>query len=645
MEQFKKFKFAFISNSKELAELVQRHADPASEEVITKLATMEEALPIAQQFLAEGVEVILGGGGTGSLLFHTLGQPVVKIARTHLDILRALMKARDFGKDIVLTSFARPTDGIEVFEELLSIRVRQLIFKTTEELITGITAAVHAGVSCIVGGSICTKIVISLGGNGVFVIPSKEVVLQALQEARAIAASRRKEKEDTEQLRTILETIKVGVIVIDNDGKIKIFNQMASDIFGLEMPKAIGHPLPEVIKGTGLLNVLKTGEPEIDQIRRIGNVDIVINSLPIKVDGRTKGCVATFKEAMRIQNIDRKLREKLYAKGFVARYTIDRIRSESAKMALLLEQVRKYAPTDETILIQGETGTGKEILAQSIHNLSRRKGKPFVAVNCSALPESLLESELFGYEEGAFTGARKGGKIGLFELANGGTIFLDEIADIPASLQVRLLRVLEEKELMRVGGDRIVPVDVRILSSTYKDLAREVQMGKFRIDLYFRLAVLTLHIPPLRERPEDIPGLAQELLDLYSQGRKTISAAMLQQLQGHHWIGNIRELDSLIKRYVILLDRAKTDDRLLAGLLEDLRKSHMGLRDEGQPTFADNAPGYGAKPLKVKLEEMEKDLIREALRECQFNKKRAAQKLGISVNTLWRKLGATDIPH
>ena len=645
MEQFKKFKFAFISNSKELAELVQRHADPAYEEVITKLATMEEALPIAQQFLAEGVEVILGGGGTGSLLFHTLGQPVVKIARTHLDILRALMKARDFGKDIVLTSFARPTDGIEVFEELLSIRVRQLIFKTTEELITGITAAVHAGVSCIVGGSICTKIVISLGGNGVFVIPSKEVVLQALQEARAIAASRRKEKEDTEQLRTILETIKVGVIVIDNDGKIKIFNQMASDIFGLEMPKAIGHPLPEVIKGTGLLNVLKTGEPEIDQIRRIGNVDIVINSLPIKVDGRTKGCVATFKEAMRIQNIDRKLREKLYAKGFVARYTIDRIRSESAKMALLLEQVRKYAPTDETILIQGETGTGKEILAQSIHNLSRRKGKPFVAVNCSALPESLLESELFGYEEGAFTGARKGGKIGLFELANGGTIFLDEIADIPASLQVRLLRVLEEKELMRVGGDRIVPVDVRILSSTYKDLAREVQMGKFRIDLYFRLAVLTLHIPPLRERPEDIPGLAQELLDLYSQGRKTISAAMLQQLQGHHWIGNIRELDSLIKRYVILLDRAKTDDRLLAGLLEDLRKSHMGLRDEGQPTFADNAPGYGAKPLKVKLEEMEKDLIREALRECQFNKKRAAQKLGISVNTLWRKLGATDIPH
>jgi len=645
MEQFKKFEFAFISNSEELAELVERQADPAIEEVITKLATMEEALPIAQQFLAEGVEVILGGGGTGSFLLHTLGQPVVKIARTHLDILRALMKGRDFGSYIALTSFARPTDGIEVFEELLSIRVRQLIFKTTEELVKEITEAVHEGVSCVVGGSICRKIVTSLGGNGVFVIPSKEVVLQALQEARAIATSRRKEKEDTEQLRSILEIIKVGVIVIDNNGKIKIFNRMASDIFGLEMSKAIGHPLPEIIKGTGLLNVLRKGEPEIDQIRRIGNVDIVINSLPIKVDGRTQGCVATFKEAVRIQNIDRRLREKLYAKGFVARYTIDRIRSKSDKMAQLLDQVKKYAPTDETILIQGETGTGKEILAQSIHNLSRRTSKPFVALNCSALPESLLESELFGYEEGAFTGARKGGKIGLFELANGGTIFLDEIADIPSSLQVRLLRVLEEKELMRVGGDRIVPVDVRIISSTYKDLAREVRMGKFRIDLYFRLAVLTIHIPPLRERPEDIPGLAQELLNLYSAGKKTISAAMLLQLQSHYWTGNIRELDSLIKRYVILLDRAKSDDRLLSGLLDDLQKSHIGLKDEKHYALTDKASAVAAKPLKALLEEMEKDLIREALRECRFNKKKAAQKLGISVNTLWRKLGSAEIPH
>jgi len=645
MNSFKKFKFAFISNSAELAELVRLHADTSTEEVIIKLATMEEALPIAQKFLAEGVEVILGGGGTGSLLLHTMGQPVVKIARTHLDILRALIKAKDYGSDIALTSFASPTYGVEIFEELLSIKIKQIIFKATEELIRGITEAVKEGISCVVGGSVCRKIVNSLGGRGVFVIPSKEVVLQALQEARAIAGSRRKEKEDTEQLKTILETIKVGVIVIDNEGKIKIFNQMASDIFGLELPKAVGHPLPEVIKGTGLLKVLNTGEPEIDQIRRVGNIDIVINSLPIKVDGRTKGCVATFKEAVHIQNIDRRLREKLYVKGFVAKYTIEQIKSKSSQMAELLHKAKQYAKTDETILIQGETGTGKEILAQSLHNLSRRKGKPFVALNCSALPESLLESELFGYEEGAFTGARKGGKIGLFEMANGGTIFLDEIADIPSNLQVRLLRVLEEKELMRVGGDRIVPVDVRILSSTYKDLSREVRMGKFRMDLYFRLAVLILHIPPLRERPEDIPGLVQDLLHRYSRASKTISAAMLQQLSRYHWPGNIRELDSLIKRYVILLDKAQSDDGLLSGLLEDLRKSHLGLSGEERPAVPDKPAMSAAKPLKAQLEDLERSLIREALSECQFNKRKAANKLGISVNTLWRKMSSEDISH
>ena len=308
-----------------------------------------------------------------------------------------------------------------------------------------------------------------------------------------------------------------------------------------------------LLRGTGLLKVLKTGLPEIDIIRRVGDVDIVINTIPIVINGEILGVVATFKEAARIQNIDRKLKEKLYIKGFVTKYTIDHIKGESLIMKQLINRTRKYATTDATILIQGETGTGKEIFAQSMHNLSDRKEKPFVAINCSALPESLLESELFGYEEGAFTGAKKGGKIGLFEMASGGTIFLDEIADIPLSLQVRLLRVLEEKEVMRIGGDRIVSVDVRIISSTYKDLREEVNLGKFRADLYFRLAVLKLDIPPLRKRPEDIPFIVQEILYKYGRGTKRISDKMVDRMKGYNWPGNIRELDSLIKRYVVLL--------------------------------------------------------------------------------------------
>lgn len=645
MASDRKYKFAFISNSSELGDLVKHYTDPSTEDLLIRLATMEDAVSVAREFLDEGVEVILGGGGTGSLLAQTLGQPIVKIARTHADIVRALIKAKNYGSYIGLTSFATPTDGIEIFEDLLSVKIRQIVFKTTEDLINGISGAFDEGVKCMVGGGICKNIIASLGGIGIVVLPSREVILQALREARAIASVRRREQEDLAQLRTILETIKEGVIVIDKGGKVKIFNQMATDIFGIKLKERLGEPLPNVIRGTGLLNVLKTGLPEIDIIRRVGDVDIVINTIPIVVSDEVLGVVATFKEAARIQNIDRRLKEKLYIKGFTAKYTIDHIKCKSMVMSQLLDRTRKYAITDATILIQGETGTGKEIFAQSMHNLSDRRGKPFVAVNCSALPESLLESELFGYEEGAFTGAKKGGKIGLFEMANGGTIFLDEIADIPSSLQVRLLRVLEEKEVMRIGGDRIVPVDVRIISSTYKDLRKEVNSGRFRADLYFRLAVLKLDIPPLRKRPEDIPIIVQEILYKYSKGTKGISDKMVDRVKEYNWPGNIRELDSMIKRYVVLLGNLEDDDHLFYELLQELNDSREVVANKLRGVDENLKVDTPSKTLKDLLEEHERTIIEKMLIETQFNKKETAKKLGISANTLWRKLPPSDIRH
>ena len=634
------FRFAFVSNSAEIGEAVRLCTDPQSEQLVLRLATMEEAVPVAKRLLAEGVDVILGGGGTGSLLAQTVGQPVVKIARTHLDILRALIKAKDHGPDIGLTNFARSIDGIELFGDLLGVQIHQIVFSTTDELAEGIAAALRRGVKCIVGGGICKAIATPLGGHGIVVIPSKDVILQALQEARAIATARRKERQDVEQIRTIVETIKEGILAIDNDGKVKVFNQMAADIFDVgrhdrERRNVIGRPLPDLLQGTGMLEVLRSGRPEIDQVRRVGNIDIVINSLPVKVDGETQGVVATFKEAAKIQNIDRKVREKLYSKGFTARYTLAHVHGQSLKIRQLIDKAKKYAVTEASLLLEGETGSGKEVLAQAIHNLSSRRNKPFVAINCAALPESLLESELFGYEEGAFTGAKKGGKIGLFELANGGTLFLDEIVDVPQSLQVRLLRVLEEKEIMRVGGDKIVPVDVRIISSSYKNLFGEVKAGRFRMDLYFRLSTLSLAIPPLRERAEDIPDLVHELLSRYANGKKRISASMCKPLKSYSWPGNVRELDSLVHRYVVLLGDSEFDDNLLADLLEELN-----YRDKASVDSAPKIPSVDSNgaSLKELLEQHEKAIIREALKQCRLNRKETAKRLGISVNTLWRKM-------
>lgn len=637
MNDSKKFKFAFVSNSMEIAKVVKLFADSQREEVIIKLSTMEEALPVATNLLAEGVDVVFGGGATGRLLRRNLGQPVITVARTHLDILQALIKAQKFGHRIGLTSFVRPTNGIDIFARLLDIQIRQIVFNTTTELINEIGKAIEEGIECIVGGGICKEISASLGVEGFIVTPSSEVIERAFDEARAIAVSQRKEREESERLRVILQTVAEGVIGIDTHGHVNLINQTAAEFFDLDPQKVIGKTLPGILKGTGLLNVLKTGIPDVDKIRRIGNIDIVINSIPISSNKKTKSVVSTFRKASRIQKIDRTLKEKLYTKGLITKYTINDFKGQSRDVEQLRNKTAMYAATNVTILIQGETGTGKEIIAQGIHNLSDRKNKPFVAINCSALPETLLESELFGYEEGAFTGAKRGGKIGLFELANEGTLFLDEIADIPPSLQARLLRVLEEKEVMRVGGDRVVRVNIRILSSTYKDLAIEVKEQRFRADLYFRLAVLRLYVPSLRNRKEDIPLLVHELLSRYTQGGKMeIPAEAMEQLQMYGWPGNVREMDALLKSYSALLGEKNSDQKLFQELFKEVRENSL-LQPDPDWQFS-NVPDNKEMPtLKEKVECFEKKQIDMALLESRFNRQEAARRLGISPNTLWRK--------
>jgi len=638
MQKSKKFRFAFVSNSSEIARAVKVYADPRQEEVIIKLATMEEALPVARTLLAEGVDVVLGGGATGKLLRRSLDQPVVTIARTHLDVLRALIKAQKKECCVGLTSFEQPTDGVDIFARLLDMRIQQIIFNSSTELVAGIRKAVGEGVECVVGGGICSEIASSLGVEGIVVTPSNEVIQRAFEEARSIAAAQRKEREKAEQLQIILQTVVEGVIGVDAEGQVNILNQTAAELLRLDPEAAVGKPLPEIVKGAGILKVLETGMSDIDQIRRIVDTDIVINSIPVKADGKVRSVVSTFRQASRIQNIDRKLKEKLYAKGWVAKYTLDHFKGQSREIAQLRDKAARYAEADTTILIQGETGTGKEILAQGIHNASDRKDKPFVAINCSALPETLLESELFGYEEGAFTGAKRGGKIGLFELANEGTMFLDEIADIPQSLQARLLRVLEEKEVMRVGGDRIIRVDVRIISSTYKELAVEVKNQRFRADLYFRLAILRLHIPPLRNRIEDVPLLAQELFSRYCEGTGKMPAGIVKQLKEYEWPGNVRELDALLKSYAVLLGRKNSDEKLFQELFAEVRANELiSPSPVQQPSPGLRIDRYKSN-LKEIVEQFEVEQINEVLRDCKFNRQEAAKLLGISVNTLWRKL-------
>jgi propionate catabolism operon transcriptional regulator len=326
----------------------------------------------------------------------------------------------------------------------------------------------------------------------------------------------------------------------------------------------------------------------------------------------------------------------------VAKYTIDDLIHESRAMRDVVTIVNQFAATDSTILIAGETGTGKEIVSQSIHNLSRRKIKPFVSLNCAALPDQLLESELFGYEEGAFTGSRKGGKPGLFEIAHHGTILLDEISATSREVQPRLLRVLQEREVMRIGGIRLIPVDVRVIATSNKDLGEEVHHGNFREDLFFRLNILPIHLPALRERNEDIPLLITAFIRTISQAHKLepiiIPKACIDKLKTYTWPGNVRQLLNFIEQLSLLCwSRFKPNvfDKLYAQLTLYAQPEREAIAEVHQTSLREQ--------LHHRKRENEADIFRKALEKSRFNKGKAAQILGISRTTLWKKLKEFDI--
>ena len=330
-----------------------------------------------------------------------------------------------------------------------------------------------------------------------------------------------------------------ALVTINDSGTVTAFNNTASSLFGIPYTEAIGRPYREIFAShRQLLSLLESGRPVSEQTVRMKNQAFLVTLNRVDIQAKTHIFLSIL-PAKTILRTSEQTREALGDMGFHARYTFQDIKGTSPAIRRAAKVASVFAKSDSTILITGESGTGKELFAQSIHNASRRAGKPFVGVNFAALPETLIESELFGYEEGAFTGASKGGRLGLFRIAHTGTIFLDEIGDISPAVQNRLLRVLEEREIMPVGSTRVIPVDVRIICATNKDLPQMVAEGRFREDLYFRLKTLRLILPPLRERPEDIPELLSSML-----GGRTLPEALTRRLKAYPWPGNIRELKS-----------------------------------------------------------------------------------------------------
>ncbi|MGL6105642.1 sigma 54-interacting transcriptional regulator [Romboutsia sp.] len=447
---------------------------------------------------------------------------------------------------------------------------------------------------------------------------------------------RNKEINYIKYIEGVLNSTRDGVIVVNN-GIINVFNKSMLDLTGLNKKEVINQPYEQVYKKSNLVKEILNKNSS--NIVEHNGVKYSVQKRYIPLNGNEKCEVINILNIPNIQNIEQNIRRKLYQKGFEAKKHFNEIITLDTNMIEVKKKVLKYAKTNSNILILGESGVGKELFAQSIHNESNYSNGPFVAINCAALPENLLESELYGYEEGAFTGAKKGGKQGLFELSHNGTLFLDEVGELPLTLQSKLLRSIQEKQICRIGGDRIIPINNRIICATNINLKDKVKDGSFREDLYYRIDVLHVIIPSLRERKEDIVILAKNILQ--NKGfkiNKEISIAnyQLEYLKKYDWPGNVRQLEAFIERLAVMTEDDFIDDIVFFELYFELAGKNK------KEIFNDAiVPENNMKKLTIELgtlKDIESQILVYLYNQSNENIQEMADTLGISRTTLWRKL-------
>lgn len=448
--------------------------------------------------------------------------------------------------------------------------------------------------------------------------------------------------EIRETLEATINATQDAISVVDADGIGTLINPAYTRMMGYSASEVIGKLCTfDLVEGESVhMEVLRTGKPVKGKRLKagMGQKDVIAEAAPIVVKGELKGSVAIIHDLTEINDIYKRLDQaKQIIRNLEAKYTFEDIKGNSEILTNAIEKAKIAAETPATVIIRGESGTGKELFAHAIHNASSRRWCQFVRVNCAAISESLLESELFGYEEGAFTGASKGGHMGLFEKADGGTLFLDEIGELSLNTQAKLLRVLQEKEIVRVGGGKPIPVDVRIISATNVDLEKAIEDKRFREDLYYRLNVVPIEIPALRAHKEDIPALVMHLVAKYNQeyGRNvtTLSEGVLDYLQTQEWRGNVRELENFVGRAMI---HVKMHENTLClehfqgmsalSALPALEPLRAGSERRSYATLDDAVSAFECLH------------IQSALEACRGNRECAARTLDISIRTLYNKL-------
>jgi len=605
-------------------QLVSRYDIP----IKTVVGDLGAGLEAARAAVSDG-SIVVSRGGTAKLIRESLGIDVIEIGVSLYDLLHILRPFIGGSRRVAVVGFRGLTDSARELCRILEIPAVFLPVDEEREIPDRIEAVAGMDIDCLIGDMVSIRSAGKVAAELHLIESGAAAVAEALDKAAIVARSVLSRRESDLRIRAVINSVQDGIVSVGRDGVVESANRKARELNGGADLR--GLPLESAIPGLDLKRIMAEGRDVSGKVVELNGHRTVANVAPIVVGGQCEGAVAVLQEIGKIQDIEKKVRKQLYLKGFFAKHRFSDIRADSPVMRRCVEIARQYARSTSSIVVFGETGTGKELLAQSIHNESPVRDGPFVALNCGALPPTLLESELFGYVEGAFTGAVKGGKAGLFELAHGGTIFLDEINELDIQLQNKLLRVLQEREVMRLGDAKVIPVAVRVVVASNVPLQEEIAHGRIRADLFYRLNVLDVTIPPLRERTEDILPLFRDFLGAFARrsgdGPPPVPRDFERTLQACAWPGNVRELENAAEKYAVLC--GLLDPEAAAAVVSE---SLRAARDEG------SCPDSSEEAFSGTLEEIEKRVVRRVYDEEQGNVSRAAKRLGVDRQTLRKRL-------
>ena len=552
-----------------------------------------------------------------------------------VDFLSLNKQINDHAKTCTIFPYPEDVD-FSALESGLNVKVNKASYRDADDMENTIKLLSERGFHTIVGSKMVCDVARNYGMQGIYYY-RKEGMIEAIRTAVQMAENSQREEQYINEIKTILSGTINGVISTSHNGMISYANKSALSILKTTQEKLYGRSINEFLPCDIVERVLTQGGQENNITLWFNNVQIMGNLIPLKIGDGIRGVCLNFENTSKILELETIIRQEIKRKNFTTRYSFEDIIGKSSSIKNTVDRAKRFALNDSTILITAETGTGKEVFAQSIHNLSRRRKYPFVAINCSSIPDTLIESELFGYETGSFTGATHKGKQGLIELAHHGTIFLDDIDSISPSFQSKILRVIQEREIIKIGGDKTIPIDIRFIVATNRDLKAMVDEGSFRNDLYYRLNVLRLSIPPLNQRREDLPELYKFYLcrfdlALFNDIEKFFHDIFKPAFE-YHYPGNIRELISITERFVTLADRSRLDD------FSYLQQLLVECLDNPKSTATCEQIGVMiGEDYNKDIKAAEREVLRYYLTKHGGNMVELAKSLGMGRTTLYSKL-------